>query len=112
MASEAAKAAIAKVAAECESGGRLCPQKVGAAMQAMRQTLRDADLAATELAYQLAEVADHDERQAAVREMENKVTGLKGRIDHARKHADRVEASVREIERDYPRIAETLGVEA
>lgn len=111
MATEKTTEALRRIRKACESGGPLCPDRFEKGLRPFLDMLREVEIEANNLDYILSEITDRHERQIGVREVENKIQGLKDRITRARAKVRRIESTITEIPAELPRIAKTLGVE-
>lgn len=100
-----------EVIRKCCHRTAIVPDTIGEAMARARAALRDATIEATDLQFDLADVADVQDRQQGVEEMNQKLGGFLREAGRLRDQMERVLGIAREIDEATPRIAEKLGVD-
>lgn len=100
-----ARAALAKI----RDSDAIASGSLEAPLSALRSALRDLELAARDVQYDLADVTDPDDRARAIEAMANKVGGLLEHIDNARRPINGMQRTVAEIERELPRMFDDLA---
>lgn len=107
MPSENARNVVRKV----KDDPRLSHASLAGPISELRQAVRDATLAATEVQLDLQDVHDPDGRRQGIEELNQKVSGFLERARRMNEWIAKLESTAKEIDRELPRIVEQLGVE-